>query len=341
MKLLLVLTVLAVVATLQAQWVQQDSGTKVQFRGLAAVSDKICWVAGAEGTFARTIDGTHWTATQIPGLEKLTFRSVVAWDANTATLLAIGAGDLSRIYHTTDGGKSWSLQFKNPDPKAFYDCIQFWDRKHGIALSDPVDGKFRILTTPDGGDHWNVAPNAGMPNALAGEGAFAASGTSLVVRSKNRVWFATGGAAVSRVFRSEDGGSHWSASETPIPAGKSTSGIFGLAFWNAKEGVAVGGDYKDPQSSRNQVAATADGGKSWKLIANAPNALYEGAIIKSFRRLILVGPIGAGYFDYSFLSGIPRPWYHRLDVQGLHCCCGFVGEGGWAAGDDGQIYKWD
>src|SRR5262245_63136371 len=54
-----------------------------------------------------------------------------------------------------------------------------------LAMSDPVDGKFRILATYDGGHSWEVLPDDGMPDAVAGEFGFAASGTCLVIQGNN------------------------------------------------------------------------------------------------------------------------------------------------------------
>jgi len=39
----------------------------------------------------------------------------------------IGNGNESRIYKTTDAGKTWSLQYTEPNPKAFLDCMAFWN----------------------------------------------------------------------------------------------------------------------------------------------------------------------------------------------------------------------
>ena len=75
---------------------------------------------------------------------------------------------------------------------------------HGLGLGDPVDGHFVILTTNDGGRNWKGLPVEGMPPALPGEGAFAASGTCLVAQGDGNAWFGTGGAKGSRVFRSND-----------------------------------------------------------------------------------------------------------------------------------------
>ncbi|MGP3912691.1 WD40/YVTN/BNR-like repeat-containing protein [Nonomuraea sp. 10N515B] len=94
--------------------------------------------------------------------------------------LSIGEGTDSRVYRTEGGGQTWTETFRNDEPRAFYDCLAFFDPRHGLAMSDPVDGRFRILATEDGGRSWRVLPSDGMPEALPGEAGFAASGQCLV-----------------------------------------------------------------------------------------------------------------------------------------------------------------
>jgi photosystem II stability/assembly factor-like uncharacterized protein len=78
---------------------------------------------------------------------------------------------------TSDAGQHWTPAFVNDDPNAFYDCMTFFDKRRGLALSDPPDGvKFHVISTSDGGQSWHVVDPAGMPPALPGEFAFAASG---------------------------------------------------------------------------------------------------------------------------------------------------------------------
>src|SRR5437764_11617720 len=97
-----------------AQWQQQSIRTDADFRGLCAVSADVAWVSGTKGTFGRTADGGKtWTAGTVPGADKLDFRDVEAFGADTAYLLSAGPGEASRIYKTADGGKTWKLQFKN------------------------------------------------------------------------------------------------------------------------------------------------------------------------------------------------------------------------------------
>ncbi len=42
-------------------------------------------------------------------------------------------------------------------------------------MSDPVDGRFRIIRTRDGGHSWHLVSTHGMPPAVVGEFGFAAS----------------------------------------------------------------------------------------------------------------------------------------------------------------------
>src|SRR5262245_30973193 len=98
------------------QWHPQTSGTKADFRGLCVVSPKVAWVSGTQGTFARTTDGAKpWSVGNVKGAEKLDFRDVEAFGQATAYLLSAGPGDASRIYKTSDGGRSWVMQFRSAD----------------------------------------------------------------------------------------------------------------------------------------------------------------------------------------------------------------------------------
>lgn len=324
----------------KAQWTTQPSGTSVRFRGVSAVNSLVAWASGDKGTVARTVDGgTTWRSMVVPGASELDFRDVDAFDANTAYVLAIGTGEKSRIYKTTDGGQRWSLLFTNQSPQAFFDAMAFWDRNRGIAVSDPVDGRFLIITTTDGGATWQQLPAAGMPLALKGEGAFAASGTCITVQGKREVWFGTGGGAEARVFHSSDGGQRWTVSSTPLLSGRPPAGIFSIAFKDSRNGLIVGGDYEKEADATRNVAVTTDGGRTWQLIDTArPAGFRSGVVYVPGTRaptLIAVGPNGT---DYSLDSG--RSWT-AIGQRGFHSVS-FAGgsDAGWAVGEKGLIAKY-
>src|SRR5215203_4014703 len=114
MKLLIIFLFLSCAIAVQCQWIKQTVNTTASFRGLSVVNEKTVWASGTNGTVIRTIDGGKtWNVFSVPGAEKLDFRDIEAFDANTAYTLSIGNGDASRIYKTTDGGKTWKEQFKN------------------------------------------------------------------------------------------------------------------------------------------------------------------------------------------------------------------------------------
>jgi photosystem II stability/assembly factor-like uncharacterized protein len=265
MKILLCIIALLLLSQFaSAQWVKQSVDTTASLRGLSVVNEKIVWASGTGGTVIRTVDGGKtWNVMIVPGAEKLDFRDIEAFDANTAYILSIGNGESSRIYKTTDGGTTWKEQFRNKNEKAFYDAMACWDRGHCIAMSDPVDGKFVLINTKDGGATWRPMDNDKMPPAKDGEAAFAASGTCIITQGKNNVFFVTGGNA-TRVFRSNNRGLSWLVADTPIVKGTAGSGIFSIAMFDEKNGVIVGGNYEKPDDALNNIAFTNNGGKSWK-----------------------------------------------------------------------------
>ena len=322
-------------------WQLSETGVTARLRGLAAVSDRVAWAAGSGGTVLRTVDGGRsWQRVDPPGTQELQFRDIEAFDAERAVALTIGEGEQSRIYTTADGGRSWTETFRNEDPRAFYDCITFLDRRHGLALSDPVDGRFRILATADGGRTWQVRPTTGMPEALPGEFAFAASGTCLVTAgdgARGRAWFATGGAAQARVFATADGGRTWSATTTPVPSGPS-AGVYSLAFRDARHGIAVGGDYATPATAPDAAAVTRDGGRRWSTAVTPPGEYRSGVawLPGSWRpgsraAAVAVGPTGS---DSTPDGG--RTWV-RFDTGSFDAVDCAPRRGCWASGEQGRV----
>jgi photosystem II stability/assembly factor-like uncharacterized protein len=285
------------------------SHTTENLRGGSAVSREVAWASGTHGTYLRTTDGRTWIPAQVPGAESLDFRAVVAFSADEAFLMSAGPGDQSRIYHTSDAGQHWQLQFTNSNPKGFFDSMAFWNSTHGIVLGDPIPDqtskdtgklKFELLITDDG-KTWTQIPPTQLPPALESEAAFAASNTCLAILLKTsspvpsksstsaprkpgeeegasapdpNIWFATGGKS-ARVFHSPDRGKTWQVFDTPITHGPDSSGVFSIAFRDPMHGVIAGGDYKQPDQDGPNLAFTNDGGKTWTLSQIFPQSYYS------------------------------------------------------------------
>src|SRR5581483_10784880 len=75
-------------------WDAEHSGTSQPLRGIHAVGNGVAWASGARGTVLRTEDsGYVWQRCAMPdGADKLDFRSIWAWDAQTAVVMSSGPG---------------------------------------------------------------------------------------------------------------------------------------------------------------------------------------------------------------------------------------------------------
>src|SRR3954468_17486488 len=156
MRPALLIALLAITIPISAQFTLQTSNTTADLRGIHNVGNGVAWASGTNGTVLRTEDsGYVWQSCSIPpGAEKLDFRGIQAFDANTAIVMSSGKGALSRLYKTTDGCHSWKLLFTNPDPDGFWDALQFSDHNYGVLFGDPVHQKFYALQTSNGGSNW-------------------------------------------------------------------------------------------------------------------------------------------------------------------------------------------
>jgi photosystem II stability/assembly factor-like uncharacterized protein len=322
-----------------AQWLAQASPTDVELRGLSVVSPDVVWASGQRGTVVHTSDGgAHWTRDTIPGAGALDLRAIAATSSTTAH--AISIGDSSRVYRTTDGGRTWSLRWSATRKGTFLDAIRFWDARNGIAMSDPVEGKLLLLVTRDGGESWQEIPAERLPPALPGEGGFAASGTCLTVYGDSHAWIATGGAASARVYHTADRGRTWTVHDTPLRAGVPSAGVFSVAFRDARHGVIAGGDYEKPALRGRNLAVTSDGGATWTPTDSASTpAGYRSAVafVPGTRANTLVA-VGLTGTDVSVDGGAT---WRSVDSTAFNGVAFASPAAGWAVGPRGRIARWN
>jgi len=286
----------------QTAWEPLKTETTASFRGLSVVNDRVVWASGTRGTVIRSGDGgDSWTVDSVPGAATLDFRAIHALNERVAHVAATAG----RIWRTTDGGRTWSPRYQASDTTMFLDAIVFADDRFGLALGDPIGGRFVILVTRDGGDTWSEAPVSSRPAAAEGEAAFAASGTSLVFAGVRHAWLGTGGSA-ARVFRSGDGGATWAVSESTIPARAGSGGVFSVAFADSLHGVVVGGDYERPDSARGTAAFTVDGGVTWQPSAGFPRGYRSGVAMQRLGAELIAIAVGTTGSDLSRDGG--RTW---------------------------------
>lgn len=268
------------------------------FRGLSIASVNVIWLSGQKGLVGHSYSaGSNLKWYRVKGFEKSDFRSIHAFDKKNAVIAT--AGFPAAILFTTNAGKSWTTSYISKDSAMFFDGLDFWDRNHGLIFGDPVNGRMYLSETFDGGKTWKEIPFADRPQLQEGEASFAASGTTIRVLPDGHVYIATGG-TVSRLWHSRDYGHHWEVFNTPILQGKSSQGIFSLAFSDTLNGIIVGGDYTKDTMCEKNCFITNDGGKTWRASVTPPKGYRSCVEILTDSTIITTGTSGTDIsFDYG------------------------------------------
>lgn len=218
--------------TINAQWIEQNSGFTEDSRGLTEikiVDANTVWALAYDGSAAGdniqectvTIDGgSNWQSHVIDlGDSLLEINNISPVSATTAWVSALVPDDgLGVVFKTTDGGENWTQQlsegFVTPG-LSFINGVYFWNENVGIAYGDPigtgVNRKFEIWRTIDGGDNWTriITPALSTGNPLTNEYGY---NTPPDVRG-NTLWFTTD---AGRLIKTTDMGLTWTGHNSPL-----------------------------------------------------------------------------------------------------------------------------
>ncbi len=196
--------------------------------------------------------------------------------------------------------------------KAFYDAIIFHEKKF-YAFSDPSDDKkLKLLQFDYEGDKFNSK----LYNKLdlgKSESAFAGSNTNIAA-CKNWVWTAT----KARVLRLNLDTNVIDPYLTGIDWGYS-KGIFSIDFYDDKFGVAVGGNYMNPEDNEDNISTTNNGGETWEVQASGKNGGYKSCVSirpKSKGKEM----VAVGSKNIEFSSDFGKTWTKISDEQSLFVC---------------------
>ena len=312
----------------------QDSQTDALLIGLHAIDENIVWASGTKSTIIYTLNGgDKWTSVIFPDTDTLQFRDIHGWDDKNASVLSIGEGNASSIYHfNVDTG--WTKTYQMPYEQGFLDAIDFWENGHGIAYGDAIDSLPFILKTEDYGLTWyRITEN--MPNAGTGEGGFASSGTCVTTCPDGKVWIGTGANGNARIIHSNDYGMAWTAYTTPMVKGDA-AGITSVRFVG-KVGFMTGGDLAKKEEWTQNVFWSDTNGKSWYPLPQpkTQGALYGSGFAKIGQEYVTItcGPEGSDLSlslggDWTKISP-DEYWTATLLPSGI----------GWLAGKGGKIRK--
>jgi len=306
--------------TLRPQFIPlYQAGEQFIFRGLHAVDDSVVLIGGSEGSFCFSLDaGIHWEFMQISDAPESQFRSV--WALDHSRFIAVSAGAPSYIYFTEDRGAQWTRVFSDTAQSTFLDGITFANDTLGWVFGDPVNGRFKLLRTIDGGRHWAEIEG---PIAIDGEAAFAASGSSILYHDST-LSIVTGG-TVSRIHMLPNEGKNWVAKWLELPQGLPSQGAF-AHDWHHGRYIIVGGDYLyDTAALGNSIEY--DPESAYTGIDNFSNLPYSSDVVSAGQNVYFTGTAGMYYAD-SIL--------HELDTTAMHSLA-YSGKYVFASGPKGRI----
>ncbi len=316
-------------------FVDQDSGMTGSMRAISVVSGSSVWLAGSGGEFSTTIDGgLNWFHGVVPGADQLDFRDLHAFSEKEAVLMSAGPGELSRIFSTHDGGKTWKLNHINQEEKGFFDGFDFYGDQ-GILFSDPIDSRLNLWATQNRGESWEKVSAVGFPLLLPDEYAFAASGTSLQYDPTGGIWLATGG-SVARIWHTKGLDKPWKVWETEALQGEAATGLFSIAAHSTLRVVAVGGHYQDTQlTGRNVLLQEHLGEIDWIIPEGASDVPFMECVRWLNSSVLLTcGPPGVWFSSDRGLSWeeINKASYHAFDFD-------HKDKTGWMVGNQGQVSR--
>ena len=302
----------------------QKSG--VSLRGLSVVDNKIIWVSGSNGTVGKSEDGgKSWKWITVKGFEKTDFRDIEAFNKNTAVIM--GIAEPAYILRTTDGGISWIKVFEDTTKGMFLDAMEFWNEQSGIVIGDPINNRFFIGRTFDGGKTWRSIPEQFKPLADSGEACFASSGTNIRKLNKAEAVFISGGLKTHLFLRDKK-------IEIPLIYGTQSTGANSIAVKNAKTMIIVGGDFTKAESTEGNCAITTDGGKTFSKLETTPTGYRSCVEFLNKNKWITCGLNGV---DISVDDGIN---WRNISTESFHVCRkAKKGNAVFFAGKGGKIGK--
>ncbi len=329
-----------------SNWISQNTNIPNLYRGVLdtyIVDPNTAWILTYDGIeeentgqgskdFAITTDGGN---TWVPGtinIGKEYLPASISATSATKAWVAAYMSDDSRggIFNTTNGGATWTHQttaaFGNAS--SFTNFIYMFNENDGFCQGDPVNGRFEIYVTQNGGTTWTLVPDSNNPVVQTGE----ASLVRCVSGYGNNAWFGT---SKGRVFKTTDKGQSWQVYTT------GASYISTISFADANNGVIL------CARSPWKMQKTADGGATWQDISLSAGTFTSVSAVPRTPGMLVgvreseINPqtqLSAYSLNYgdSWVKIDQEVQYTDLKMFNSNC--------GWAGSFNGEqgggIYKW-
>ena len=187
------------------------------------------------------------------------------WDGMDVSIIAknnIWFCTDTKIYHSSNGGADWSLQYEDTTSTRFLNFIHFFDKDTGIVVGDAlvIDIPALILRTTDGGKNWFSVNNEYLLGEVSRDVFH-----PIDFPTSNVGYFY--GSRKSNLYKTVDGGMSWDIVALPEGVTK----VYMLKFYNETIGILV----SDIHPGDDFLFRTLDGGKSWDKLSILTNTNHH------------------------------------------------------------------
>ncbi len=305
-------------------WVQVESGTTNDLRGVHFLNESTGWVAGLNATLLRTANGgTNWIAVSNTGAPA--FSGFLTARMVNANSIWVGG---SYVYgRTLDGGVNWRGSFWNPGVRSTHSAVVPLTLDEALAVGPGVpiryslDAGFTTVITMtsspsnlndlyaiDADRAWAVGDSgriyritdARSPTTFTQQ----TSGTTQTLNAvfmldENTGWVVGNGGTI---LKTTNGGVSWTAQTS-----STTAILRDVHFVNAEQGWAVG--------DGGLILTTTNGGSNWTTEASGVTANLYGIYLISANAGYIVGgsgvilrrlqsPVAASVSGASYTTGL-------------------------------------
>lgn len=227
------------------------------FRGIAALNDSMVWLASSKGqVWFYSLSG-GWENRSPEAYGAIQWRDIEAFNDSTALILSAGSPGL--VLRTEDRGLSWQESYRDDSPEIFFDAMDFWDAKRGIAFADAIENHLGLIETHDGGKTWFKWPDHLATQVWPKQGGFAASGTCIHTKGDSAWAIVLGG---KQALYTESGETNHSVN-LPLDEGQASKGAFSIDFKSNDTLIVVGGDYRADSLSNRSICISYNKGLNW------------------------------------------------------------------------------
>ena len=167
-----------------------------------------------------------------------------------------------KVYHTSDGGINWEVQFKDTVNAPFFNFIKFFDKDNGIVVGDAISALSPavILKTTDGGNNWISINDNYLIGEFSRDVFFPIEFPSLSVGYYY-------GSRNNKLYKTIDGGNSWQI----VSLSDGINKAYMLKFYNENIGILV----SDIHPGNDSIYRTINGGDSWTKLSLLTNTNHH------------------------------------------------------------------